>query len=861
MQAEIINHIKFGIFSPEQIKKLSVAKLTVPDTYNEDGYPIDGGLLDQRLGVIDPGLVCKTCGGRNKNCPGHFGHIELVRPVVHSEFGKIINMLLQATCQKCHRILLNNDQIATFRDEVEKELAAEAGSKEGGGETQAEVTMLRKLKSVHKCPHCETPQEKLKFSMPTYFYLGDRRLKPDEIRDMLVKISDADLTLLGIDPKTSRPEGLILDTLLVPPVDVRPSITLETGERSEDDLTHKLVDIMRINQRLEQNINAGAPQIIIDDLWELLQYHVTTYFNNETSGIPPARHRSGRALKTIAQRLKGKEGRFRYNLSGKRVNYSARTVISVDPYIDIDEVGVPKSIAEKLTVPFYITEWNKDEATRLLTSEAYPMVVNMIALDGKRKRILGTNREELLKEIMPGCILERQLNDGDIVLFNRQPSLHRMSIMAHRVRVVEGKTFRINYCSTAPYNADFDGDEMNLHVPQTLEAQAESRYLMQVQEQIFSPKDGRAIIANGQDGIMGMYLLTQDDTLLTGDEAQYLLSLAGVRRMPKEAKKGMYRGKDVFSMLLPEGLNFELKSKKEKFVIKNGAITEGVVTKAVYGEGNTLFIKITQDYGFETLRKFLSTSSRVADACSTFFGISIGVKDYAMNDETNRLREKLLAETDGKVDELIESYKTRKLEPLLGYTLKQSLERMIVAELDIARDTAGHLLATHTPKGNSAMLMSVSGARGNLLNFVQMSMFLGQQAPMEGGRIKRGYYTGRVLPHMEPKSILPKAKGFIAGSFSEGLSPTEMMMHAIGARSSVIHKGLLTPKSGYLQRRLANALQDYYVFSDNSVRDVSNNLIQTVYGGDAIDPTKVGFAKFGSKSETARLPERSEEGE
>ena len=485
----------------------------------------------------------------------------------------------------------------------------------------------------------------------------------------------------------------------------------------------------------------------------------------------------------------------------------------------------------------------------------------MIALDGKRKRILGTNREELLKEIMPGCILERQLNDGDIVLFNRQPSLHRMSIMAHRVRVVEGKTFRINYCSTAPYNADFDGDEMNLHVPQTLEAQAESRYLMQVQEQIFSPKDGRAIIANGQDGIMGMYLLTQDDTLLTGDEAQYLLSLAGVRQHAQGGEEGNVQGQGRILHAPSGGAELRAQIKKEKFVIKNGAITEGVVTKAVYGEGNTLFIKITQDYGFETLRKFLSTSSRVADACSTFFGISIGVKDYLMNDETNRLREKLLAETDGKVDELIESYKTRKLEPLLGYTLKQSLERMIVAELDIARDTAGHLLATHTPKGNSAMLMSVSGARGNLLNFVQMSMFLGQQAPMEGGRIKRGYYTGRVLPHMEPKSILPKAKGFITGSFSEGLSPTEMMMHAIGARSSVIHKGLLTPKSGYLQRRLANALQDYYVFSDNSVRDVSNNLIQTVYGGDAIDPTKVGFAKFGSKSETARLPERSEEGE
>ena len=127
-------------------------------------------------------------------------------------------------------------------------------------------------------------------------------------------------------------------------------------------------------------------------------------------------------------------------------------------------------------------------------------------------------------------------------------------------------------------------------------------------------------------------------------------------------------------------------------------ITEGVVTKAVYGEGNTLFIKITQDYGTETLRKFLSSSSRVADACSTFFGISIGVKDYTMSAETGRQREKLLVETDKKVEELIESYKTRKLEPLLGYTLKQSLERMIVAELDIARDTQAHLLETHTPR-------------------------------------------------------------------------------------------------------------------------------------------------------------------
>ncbi len=844
MQAEIIDSIKFGIFAPEQMKKLSVAKLTVPDTYNEDGYPIDGGLLDQRLGVIDPGLVCKTCGGRNKNCPGHFGHIELVRPVVHSEFAKIINMLLQATCQDCQRILLNNDQIATFKLEVEKELAGESGNKEGG-ETHAEQTMLRRIKSVKKCPHCGVVQEKLKFSAPTYFYLGDRRLKPDELRDMLAKISDEDLLILGIDPKTSRSEWFILDTLLVPPVDVRPSITLETGERSEDDLTHKLVDIMRINQRLEQNINAGAPQIIIDDLWELLQYHVTTYFNNETSGIPPARHRSGRALKTIAQRLKGKEGRFRYNLSGKRVNYSARTVISVDPYIDIDEVGIPSAIAEKMTVPFYVTEWNIEEAKRLLEKNDYPMVVNIIMPDGKRKRMLETNKEEMVKEVRPGYILERQLQDGDIALFNRQPSLHRMSIMAHRIRVMGGKTYRINYCATAPYGADFDGDEMNLHIPQTLEAQAEARYLMEVNEQIFSPRDGAAIIANGQDGVIGLYLLTQDDTYLDRDEATYLLSLGGIRELPKEAKGGKYKGKDIFSMFLPEGINYEFTRKKEKFVIKNGRLVEGVVTKSIIGQGSGLFVAIAEQYGFDALSQFLSKFSRVADACATFFGMTIGVKDYLISDVAEAERKKLLAETEKKVEDLITSYKTGKLEPLLGYTLKQSLERMIVAELDIARDSSGGILLRTTNPSNSTILMSVSGARGSMLNFIQMSMMLGQQAPLGGGRIRRGYYTRRVIPHVRPRSMLPKARGFITSNFSDGLNPIEMMMHAIGARSSVIHKGLLTPKSGYLERRLVNALQDYYVYADGSVRDVGNNMIQTIYGGDSTDPTRVEFAKAG----------------
>ncbi len=850
MQTEVIDHIKFGVLGPEDAKRLSVVKLSVPDTYNEDGYPIEGGLLDQKMGVIDPGLICKTCGARAKSCPGHFGRIELVRPVIHSEFSKIIYTILQSTCRSCHRLLLSDEHMAEYAGAMEKleEAAEEEVTADSNPNENTSDSMLKKLRNMKKCERCGAAKGKFKFSAPTYFYVDEYKLKPDEIRDLLSKVSAEDLGVLGIDSTTSRPEWFVLSVLLVPPVNVRPSITLESGERSEDDLTHKLVDIMRINLRLEQNLNAGAPQIIIDDLWELLQYHVTTYFNNETASIPPARHRSGRALKTLAQRLKGKEGRFRYNLSGKRVNYSARTVISVDPNINLDEVGVPMDIASKLTVPFYVTAWNFEKAKEMLKGDGYPAVVNVIAKDGKRKRVIDTNKEDLVKELQVGDILERQLADGDITLFNRQPSLHRVSIMSHKAKVLSGKTFRMNYCVTPPYNADFDGDEMNLHVPQNLEAQAEAKYLMSPQYQIFSPRDGDAIITNNEDGITGMYLLTKDNSYLSKDQAVYLMSMIGIYELPKPTKDGLYRGKDIFSTLLPKGLDFEGTSGRAAFVIKDGRLTEGVVTKDTYGRGNNkLLVKIGKEYGYEELKRFIYTSSKLADAYVTLMGVTVGVKEYTTGKKLEEERVRLLEETFGKINKLIEDYKNRKLEPLIGYTLRQSLERMIIAELNIVRDRAGETLLKHESEENSAVEMARSGSRGSILNIEQMTMFLGQQATLSGGRIRRGYYSNRVLPHIAPGDIRPGARGFVATCYYSGLSPTDLFMHAVGSRGSEVYKALLTARSGYLYRRLSNALQDFCVATDYSVRDSNNNIVETIYGGDMINPIYIQFEKMDNK--------------
>ena len=819
------------------IKKMSVAKLIVPDTYNEDGYPIDGGLVDQRLGVIDPGLKCKTCGGRAKSCTGHFGHLELIRPVIHPEFAKSIYFMLQSTCESCHRILLGEDQISEAKDAMKSLVVSDSEDEQHEIEKNAVLGgILKKLKTVKKCPHCGAPKRKLKFERPTFFYLEGNKMKPDEIRDWLSGITDEDLKMFNMDSKAARPEWFVLTALLVPPVNVRPSITLESGERSEDDLTHNLVEIMRINQRLEQDIDAGAPQIIIDDLWELLQYHVTTYFNNETPGVPVARHRSTRPLKTIAQRLKGKEGRLRYNLSGKRVNFSARTVISSDSSLTVNQVGIPMKMAENLTVPVYVTKWNIDAAKKFLENKEYPTVVNVITKDGMRKRVSELNREELLKEVEPGYVLERHLIDNDIVLFNRQPTLHRLSIMAHRVKVLPGKTLRLHVSIAYPYNADFDGDEMNLHVPQTLEAQAEARYLMQPKYLVLSPRDGQPIIFSEEDEIAGIYLLTKDNAYFSKEEACRMLSNVGIYELPKAEKDGSYSGKAIFSMLLPKGINFESKASRGKVVIKNGVLEEGIIDDRIIGkEGAKLIRKLFVDYGPEVTEQFILRVNKLALRVAYLHGLTISVKDYYNSEQVNREKAEIIKDAETKAYELMKSYKDGKLEPLPGYTKKQTLEMLLQAQLSQARNTASKVLSKVLDEKNNAYLMASIGARGNILNMVQMSMFLGQQS-VRGGRPSRGY-SGRVLPYFKKNDKNPEAKGFVTSCFFDGMEPRQMYMHAMGSRDSAMTKSLVTAVSGYMQRRLINAMQDFYVDKDLSVRDASGALIQTLYGGDGIDPT------------------------
>ena len=1166
------------------------------------------------------------------------------------------------------------------------------------------------------------------------------KLMPSDIRDWFEDVPGEDIAVLGIDPEKSRPEWMILTVLPVPPVTTRPSITLDNGQRSEDDLTHKLVDIIRINQRFMENREAGAPQLIIEDLWELLQYHVTTFMDNEISGTPPARHRSGRPLKTLSQRLKGKEGRFRGSLSGKRVNFSARTVISPDPTLSLNEVGVPDRVASEMTQTMNVNERNLADARRYVANgpEQHPGANYVTRPDGRRLKVTEKNCQELAEKIEPGWEVARHLIDGDIVIFNRQPSLHRMSIMAHEVVVMPYKTFRLNttVCvagdtrvdcggyerridaiendwdeeivttydpdgretrktdlqdfwsltpsdygasvhrietelgevvatsdhpletpnglvrvdeldagdellrrpvdlpefepaadkriavtgddvrevappetyvdhalddldhllpfdghsregvaaarlaghlfgdgtleldgqharltfratredlasiredleslgydpespreksndariiaadgstvdvsgsgyamelrskplaaffaalgvptgdkvtsnygvpawvqdgSTAikraflrsyfgaelttpaprgeklfkqpvfklaktddalnagqrfveevsslleefgtrvsnvredpgnrradgsvsttlaaeldasqealrnlfgrvgyaynedadtdarlayaylsekltelnrladiateartadgeygelteiaerhgedpgrvrrwrhrdieqprardfpeyetwldqrvadaenglvwdeiqavddaddqhvydvtttdethrfvtnsfvgsncpPYNADFDGDEMNMHALQNEEARAEARVLMRVQEQILSPRFGENIIGAIQDHISGLYLLTNQDPQFNETQALDLLRATSIDELPEpdgEDDEGLvyWTGRTIFSELLPEGLNLEFTSAAGDTVrIEEGELADGTIDEDSVGAfGGEVVDTICKVYGNTRARVFVNEVATLAMRSIMHFGFSIGIDDESIEREAEAQIGEAIESAYERVEDLIEAYRAGELESLPGRTVDETLEMKIMQTLGKARDSAGDIADDHFDPNNPAVVMAQSGARGSMLNLTQMAGCVGQQA-VRGERINRGY-EDRTLSHFQRDDLSADAHGFVENSYRNGLTPKEFFFHAMGGREGLVDTAVRTSKSGYLQRRLINALSELEAQYDGTVRDTSDTVVQFEFGEDGTSPVRV----------------------
>jgi DNA-directed RNA polymerase II subunit RPB1 len=858
-----INGVQFSVMGPDEIRKRSVVNVTQTVLYDTNGNPIIGGLFDPRMGVIDHGKICPTDGLDNRFCPGYFGHIELARPVFHVQFIPIILKILKCICIRCSKLLIDihapeiqsiikntqsKKRFTILTDKCSKIKICGTDCENGCGALQPNKYIKDGLALIYA--------EWKDKSLDNVSKENNRQLLNAEfIQKIFKRISNEECEAIGLSGNWCRPEWLICEVLPVSPPAVRPSVKQFNNQRSEDDITHKLIDILKTNNHLKKKIdNEKSLEKTVEEWTQVLQYHVATLVDNELPGVNPSTHRSGRILKTLRQRLKGKEGRIRGNLMGKRVDFSARSVITPDPNIKIDELGVPKKIAMNLTYPDIVTKYNKKILQEYVRNGplVYPGAKSVKRkIDGKTTSLQYIDTYSVNLE--DGDIVHRHLINGDIVLFNRQPSLHKMSMMGHRVRVMDYNTFRLNVSVTKPYNADFDGDEMNMHVPQSLQTSAELLHLTSVPNQIISPREHKPVISLVQDSLLGLNRITNDDVYLNREEMMniliYLDSFDG--NLPEPNMKQPYErwtGRQLVSIAIPKGLNINMKNnsynedieddKLNHVIIKDGILVQGRLDSKIMNTGSRGLIHIIyNDYGVKIAQRFLDDLQNIVTRFLVVTGFSVGIGDLVADNNTNEQIKNIIVKTKKQVAKLNQQVHQKIFENIISDTLEEEFEKKVNNLLNKAISDAGKVGLKSLKNNNRMTNMVSAGSKGKTINIAQMIACLGQQN-VDGKRIPNSF-NDRSLPHFCKYDISPESKGFVESSFIQGLKPQEFFFHAMGGREGLIDTAVKTSETGYIQRKLIKAMEDLKTQSDFSVRNASGTIIQFSYGEDGMDYCKI----------------------
>ena len=873
MNVKKIAEIQFGFLSTDEIEKISVISddkrgITIPET-RENLDPKKGGLSDLRLGTIDQNLSCQTCGLDAIQCPGHFGHIGLAKPVFHISLLQTIVNVLGCVCIRCSKLLL--DRTSKMDKELEYLISTSSTSK-------IRFTKIKNLlKNVKYCNKenygCGAIRPKIKreerpridiiaefvSSVKTESENVDltekiikQTLTPEIVYEILKNISDEDYRTLGFNPDVSRLENMIIQTIPVPPIAVRPSIQNQADNTiCDDDITHKLADIVKINSRIQKHLETHVPynpqSELTKSLLLVLQYHSATLIDNEIIGTPSAIQRNGKPIKSISSRIRHKDGRIRQHLMGKRVNFSARTVITPDPLIGIDELGIPIRIATTLTVPITVTESNiNDLIETVKNGRTYPganfILINNSQFLKPRKIDLRYGKQSLIN-LKVGDTVERHLINGDIVLFNRQPSLHKYSMMAHKIKVIRDPnhlTFRMNVCVCPPYNADFDGDEMNLHVPQSVQTRTELEYLAWIPLQIVSTAKGQPIIGMVMDSLLGSWLLTTKDIVLSKYDCMNLLIRTTLDKTKIKLTKESYTGVELFSYILPETLNMSMgNSKNPSLLIKNGKIVKGTLGKSSVGPSeNSIIHCIWNDFGPLVCRDFINNTQHLINAWLLYYhGFSVGLGDVAIDTDTINQIQGILADSKKKVNDSI-----LEVESGVSNIDYETMELKLLQELTSIRDKAGKMVIDKIDHNNRMFSMIKSGSKGKTQNIAQISACLGQQELSGTGHIRIGkLYNGRTLPHYCVDDDTAEARGFVSNSYLTGLDPQEFFFHMMGGRIGLIDTAVKTSDTGYIQRRLIKALEDIMVKYDGTVRNAQDQIIQFTYGDTGYDVTYLEY--------------------
>lgn len=873
-----VKRIQFGILSPEEIRRMSVTEggIKFPEVY-EGGRPKLGGLMDPRQGIIDRSSRCQTCAGNMTECPGHFGHLELAKPVYHPGFLVQTIKVLRCVCFYCSKLLVSptnskiKDIVTKSKGQPRKRMAhvydlikgkniceggdemdgaggedPATGKKSHGGCGRYQPNIRRaglQLTAEWKHMNEDTQEKKIELT-------GER------VHEIFRHISDEECYIMGMDPQFARPDWMVCTVLPVPPLAVRPAVVMFGSARNQDDLTHKLADIIKANNELQRNEQSGAAAHIIAENVKMLQFHVATLTDNDMPGLPKAMQKSGRPLKALKARLKGKEGRIRGNLMGKRVDFSARTVITPDPNLRIDQVGVPRSVAQNMTFPEIVTPFNIDKMQELVRrgNSQYPGAKYIIRDTGERIDLRFHPKSSDL-HLQCGYKVERHIRDGDLVVFNRQPSLHKMSMMGHKVKVLPWSTFRMNLSDTTPYNADFDGDEMNLHVPQSMETRAEVMNIHLVPRQIISPAGNRPVMAIVQDTLTAVRKMTKRDVFLSKEQMMTLVMFLPIwdGKLPPPAivkPMPLWTGKQLFSLIIPGNTNCQrthaahndaenngpyhwISPGDTRVLIEHGELIMGIICKKTLGASAGSLVHISQlENGHVENGMFYGNIQTVVNNWLLIEGHSIGIGDTIADPGTYTDIVNAIRKAKDEVIEVIHKAHNDELEATPGNTLRQTFENQVNKILNNARDKTGGSAKRSLTEFNNFKVMVVAGSKGSDINISQIIACVGQQN-VEGKRIPFGFRK-RTLPHFIKDDYGPESRGFVENSYLAGLTPSEFYFHAMGGREGLIDTAVKTAETGYIQRRLIKAMESIMVQYDGTMRNSVGQVIQFRYGEDGL---------------------------
>ena len=844
--APSIERVEFEVLSAEDIRAQSVVEVTETSLYTRS-VPTTNGLNDLRMGTVDRRFLCSHCGETVRKCPGHLGHINLPWPCYHIQFVDTVVKTLRCVCFFCSRANLSAAEARAMASLPNKHRF-----------TQAHLT----CKLRRKCQHCGAVQ-------PTYARTptgvrcdwpstGAGAFADDEeaaycARPLTARIAQSILSCIPAEDRaamgfaTSHPKDFVLDALAVAPPVARPTVMASEGSRSrgQDDMTLKLGDILRrcvevrsamqasrveLTCRLDEDVALGPD---VEDKLQKLQLEVYSFMNSNVKAPKGYASRSSSTCKSVSERLRGKEGRIRANLMGKRVNQSARCVISPDVTLDCDEVGVPRSIALQLTVPERVHPGN-------LSTLTHRVRAGPNRIDGADSVITSNGTVISLEycaarsgiQLQVGWIVQRYLNDGDPVIFNRQPSLHKMGMMGHRAKIVDQSTFRLNLSVTGAYNADFDGDEMNLHVPQSPASLFECQTIMSVPAQNISCAQNKPCIAIVQDALVGMYLLTRDGTALTRSEA---MRVVGVLRYPHRdwwemlpapaRADGTWTGRQVASLLFPPTLHYA----RGDVRVVDGVLVSGTLTKATLGTSSGGLVDvICRDFGVRITIRFLSDLQRLVNQFLLTRGFNVGIADCVPTARSHTRCTDCVDLALRNVDAIYDHGVTAAQTPKVEQVVQDILSKTLMNVATVVHEEMG--------ADNAIRCMVTAGSKGNMLNLAQICGIVGQQT-VEGQRVCAD--VPRPLPHVPAHTTDVGARGFVRRPYIQGLTPAEHFFHAMGGREGLVDTSCKTATTGYLQRRLVKGMEDNRAENDGTVRNAEKNIVQFVYGADGYDPTKL----------------------